>query len=241
LSAILSGFRYGAGMAQESDDSLTRRIRDAIVSGEFVASQRLVEADLTARFEASRSAVRLALIDLSHEGLVERLPNRGARVRAISVDEAIEIVEARTVLKALCARKTAEHLGEEEAAELRALRAELIAAVDADDLSTFWALIQELDRRLRDYSGHDVAAALLERLQAQFTWHQFRLVFWPGRARTSLGEHLAIIDAVLAGDADGAERATKEHLEDVMRMLARIGQATEAGSRRTRPPLSAIV
>lgn len=207
-------------MTDDAHSALTREIRDAILTGEFTASQRLVEADLTARFGASRSAVRLALVNLANEGLVERLPNRGARVRSISVDEALEIVEVRVGLEVLCARKAAENLADEDAEELRALRRDISAAVDAGDLIGYSALIQELDRRLREYSGHVTATQLLERLHAQSARHQFRLAFAPGRVQTSLAEHLAIIDAVLARDADGAERATRAHLEDVLGILA---------------------
>ena len=220
--------RCGAGrtgwdsVLDVAEHDLTRRIRDAILSGEFAAGRRLVEADLTARFDASRAAVRLALIDLAHEGLVERLPNRGARVRSISVEEAIEIVEARAGLEALCARKAAEHLGEEEADELVELRTALVAAVDDGDIVRYSRLIQELDERLREYSAHVTATRLLERLQAQSARHQFRLAFAPGRAQASLAQHLAIIDAVLAGDPEGAERATREHLEDVAGLLRRV-------------------
>ena len=52
-------------------------IRDAIADGEFAANQRLVEADLSERFGASRGNVRTALLQLTSEGLVERVQNRG--------------------------------------------------------------------------------------------------------------------------------------------------------------------
>ncbi|HWK20301.1 MAG TPA: GntR family transcriptional regulator [Microbacteriaceae bacterium] len=207
-------------MTDDAHAELTREIRDAILAGEFVAGQRLVEADLTARFGASRSGVRLALVNLANEGLVDRLPNRGARVRSISRDEAVEIAEVRIGLEVLCARKAAESLADDEAEELRELRARMTAAVAASDLVGYSALIQEFDRQLREFSGHVTAAQLLQRLHAQSARHQFRLAFAPGRAQKSLGQHLAIVDAVLARDPEAAERATRAHLEDVVGILA---------------------
>ena len=198
---------------------LTAQIRDAILGGEYAPNQRLIEADLTERYDASRAAVRLALVNLANEGLVERLPNRGARVRSISLDEAIEIVEVRTGLEALCARKAAEHLGDEDAEELRELRRRIISSVDDRHLVAYSELIQELDRRVRELSGHVTAIQVLERLHAQSARHQFRLAFAPGRATPSLEQHLAIIDAILARDPDGADRATRAHLADVIRLL----------------------
>ena len=77
----------GASPAAETDAAIDQRvtdlIRDAIIHGEYVPNQRLVEADLSDVFSASRATVRTALLQLAGEGLVERLPHRGSRVRAI--------------------------------------------------------------------------------------------------------------------------------------------------------------
>lgn len=198
---------------------LTQQIRDAILDAQFAPHQRLIEADLSERYGASRASVRNALMNLAGEGLVERLPNRGARVRAISVDEAIEIVEVRIGLETLCARKAAENVTAPDAAQLRALRADIERAIGSGDLMAYSRLNQELDRRIRDLSRHGTATQLLERLRAQSARHQFRLAFHPGRAATSAPEHIAIIDAILAKDPDAAEAATRAHLSGIVEVL----------------------
>ena len=198
---------------------LTQQIRAAILGGEFAPYQRLIEADLSERYDASRAAVRTALLNLTSEGLVERVPNRGARVRAISVDEAVEIVEVRIGLETLCARKAAENLTDSDAAQLRQLRSEIEAAVASGNLVEYSRLNQELDQRIRDLSHHATATQLLERLRAQSARHQFRLAFHPGRATQSAPEHIAIIDAVLAKDPDAAEAATRAHLSGIVDIL----------------------
>ena len=198
---------------------LTQQIRDAILDAQFAPHQRLIEADLSERYGASRASVRTALLNLAGEGLVERLPNRGARVRAISVDEAIEIVEVRIGLETLCARKAAEHVTPADAKQLKELRRAIEAAVASGDLVGYSRLNQELDRRIRDLSRHGTATQLLERLRAQSARHQFRLAFHPGRAAQSAPEHIAIIDAILARDPDAAEAATRAHLSGIVEVL----------------------
>lgn len=198
---------------------LTQQIRDAILNAEFAPYQRLIEADLSERYDASRAAVRTALLNLTGEGLVERLPNRGARVRAISVDEAVEIVEVRIGLESLCARKAAEYLTDDDADALRMLRSQIEQAARASDLITYSRLNQELDRHIRVLSRHVTATQLLERLRAQSARHQFRLGFLPGRASTSAPEHIAILDAILAKDPDAAEAATRTHLAGIIDVL----------------------
>src|SRR5581483_9392123 len=83
------------------------RLREAIIRGDLAPNQRLVEADMSSAFRMPRAAVRTALVRLEHEGLVEREPHRGARVRLVSEQEAVEILQARAALEGLAARQAA--------------------------------------------------------------------------------------------------------------------------------------
>src|SRR5437588_7858821 len=87
--------------------------------------QRLVEEELAGVLGVTRASVRAALFDLVAEGLVERIPNRGARVRVITVDEAVAITECRMALEGLCAAKAAERVSELQAARLQQLGKEM--------------------------------------------------------------------------------------------------------------------
>ena len=75
------------------DDHGYRALRDAIVSGDLLPSERLVEENLSRRLGIGRAAVRMALVRLEHDGLVEHERHRGARVRRVSEEEAVEILE----------------------------------------------------------------------------------------------------------------------------------------------------
>jgi DNA-binding GntR family transcriptional regulator len=208
---------------------LVEAIREAIIRGEFVPNQRLVEADLSTQFDASRAGVRQALLALTNEGLVERIQNRGARVRAVSLEEAIEISEVRMVLEGLCAAKAAVSVTAEETRELRSLGVRLREAVAEGDLLGYSALNQELHRRVREIGGQQTASRLLERLRGQNVRRQFRLAMHPGRPSVSLPEHLAIIDAICAHDAQAAEAAARDHLRSVIEALRQVdGQGPPA-------------
>jgi DNA-binding GntR family transcriptional regulator len=202
-----------------AEGTVLEGIRDAIVHGEFVPDQRLVEADLSARFSASRSAVRSALLQLTNEGLVERVQHRGARVRAVSLEEAIEISEVRMVVEGLCAAKAAERVNDAEAEELRLIGVRMTELVAAGDVLGYSEANQELHRRVRELSGQSTAEGVLERLRGQSVRHQFRLAVQPGRPAVSLPEHLAIIDAIRAHDPKAAEQAARRHLASVIEAL----------------------
>jgi DNA-binding GntR family transcriptional regulator len=206
-------------VAAASEERVTDVIRSAIVRGEYAPNQRLIEADLSDTFAASRATVRTALLELANEGLVERLPNKGSRVRAISVDEAIEILEVRIGVEGLCAAKTAASVTDEQIVEFRRLRQDMIDAVAEGDLVEYSRLHQLLDQRVRVLSHHATASAVLGRLHAQSVRHQFKLSSRPQRAKVSVLEHSAIIDAIVARDPDAAEHAVRDHLRSVIGAL----------------------
>jgi len=215
----------GADAAVEervAEERVTDVIRGAIVRGEYAPNQRLIEADLSDAFSASRATVRTALLELANEGLVERLPNKGSRVRAISVDEAIEILEVRIGVEGLCAAKTAAQVTDDEVSEFLQLRQDMIDAVAEGDLVEYSRLHQLLDQRVRVLSHHATASAVLGRLHAQSVRHQFKLSSRPQRAKVSVLEHAAIIDAIVARDPDAAQAAVREHLLSVIGALREV-------------------
>lgn len=226
-----SGDQLLAGAGATADPRVTDMIRDAIIRGEYAPNQRLIEADLSVAFSASRATVRTALLELAGEGLVERLPNRGSRVRAISVDEAIEILEVRIGVEGLCAAKTAAHISDEDAAAFQRLRARMIESVAEGDLVEYSRLNLYLDLRIRELSHHATASEVLARLHAQSVRHQFKLSSRPQRAKVSVLEHAAIIDAVIARDPGAAELAVRSHLLSVIDALRDVSSADAAVTR----------
>jgi DNA-binding GntR family transcriptional regulator len=197
-------------------------IRRAITDGEFAPNQRLVEAELSQQFGASRAAVRSALVQLAAEGLIERIRNRGARVRALSLEEAIEITEVRMALESLCAAKAAQRATEEDRLFLKELGMRMRSSVTRGDVLGYSEFNRQLHDRILAISGQGTAGKLLERLRGQNVRHQFRLAMHPGRPGVSLPQHLAIIDAVCKGDADAAETAMRAHLRSVIEALPEV-------------------
>jgi DNA-binding GntR family transcriptional regulator len=204
-------------------DHALAALKNAILIGDVAPGQRLVEEELAARLDVTRASLRAALIDLTAEGLVERVPNKGARVRVVSTEEAVAITECRMALEALCAAKAAQRVTDEQIDRLRELAESLKRAVAANDPLKYSETNHELHRVVGVISGQTVAVTLLDRLHAQLVRHQFQLALRPGRPGQSLGEHLAIIDAIISRDPEAADMATRRHLTSVITAL----QATE--------------
>jgi DNA-binding GntR family transcriptional regulator len=222
--------------------AVVEAVREAIVKGEYAPSQRLIETDLCERFGTSRFIARAALQELSARGLVEFQPNKGARVRNISLDEAIEITEIRMLLEAHAAARAAKRVTRAEAAQLRAIAADMHSAVARADLLTYIDLNTRLHGAIRDIAAHPTAARLLAQLRDQTVRHQFILSLGPGRPAVSLPQHEAIVTAVTERDPAGAEQAMREHLQSVVDALQAIASGV-APAAVTAPlaPASALV
>ncbi|MGW5586835.1 GntR family transcriptional regulator [Streptomyces sp. NPDC003857] len=204
---------------EQAKQHALEQLRQAILHGEMAPAQRLVENELAEQFGVTRASIRTALIDLEAQGLVERIRNRGSRVRVVTVEEAVAITECRMVLEGLCAAKAAVAASDEQLTELAYLGAEMTKAVADGEPVTYSELNQELHGRIRRFSGQRTAVELLERLNAQLVRHRFQLALRPGRPQHSLNEHLAMIEAIRARDPQAAETAVRAHLTSVIEAL----------------------
>lgn len=199
-------------------------LRDAILTGEFLPGERLVEAQLMTRFGASRFNVRAALQDLAAEGLIESQRNRGAQVRKVSLDEAVEITEVRMVVEGLIAARAAERIDAGRASELDEIALLMRRAVEAGEHRRYSDLNLRLHALIRQIAGHRTADRIVGTLRGQLVRHQFVLSLLPGRPQQSLPQHERIIAAIRDGDAKVAEAAMREHIASVIEALRSIDQ-----------------
>jgi DNA-binding GntR family transcriptional regulator len=201
---------------RRSVDEAAEALREAITGGDLQPNERLVEEELARTLDTNRAVVRSALARLEQERLIVREPNRGARVRTFTPDEAAEILETRSVLEGLVARRAAQRIDDAGLAALHAIIEEMRERQDRGDLLGYSQLNARFHRAILELAHHDTAAALLALLQSQSVRYQFRTVLAPGRSARSLQEHEAIFAALRDRDPDAAERAARTHVESVI-------------------------
>lgn len=187
-------------------------LRRAIVHGELPPGQRLVTAELAERFGATRTAVRRAIEKLQGEGLIISERNRGARVREVSLDEAIEITEVRASLEAICAARTAERSTDEERTRLRLLGEAMFRAVEIDDVWRYNELSHEFHQLIRDLARQYTAASIIEQLRFQSARYRFSIALFPGRSASGAREHSEVIDAICERSAERAAELMRDHI-----------------------------
>ena len=211
---------------QTETDKAYSELHQAIVRGELLPNQRLVELDLAKQLGVGRAAIRTALDRLTQDGLVEREPNRGAHVRLVTLEEAVEMFEVRAVLEGLALRHTACNATEQEVAALQAMIARMEQCLAAGDLLGISDINAQLHAALLRIANHKTVNRLLERLQAHHVRFQYRTIVVPGRAIDSLQEHHAIIAAVAAHDTAAAEAAMRQHLSHAAAALRESSKLT---------------
>ena len=163
-------------MPEDSKPAVTEALRAAILNGEYAPKQRLVEIDLCERFSTSRFILRAALQELSAQGLVEFQRNRGARVREVSLEEAIEITEVRILLEGLLAARAAERITKPEAAALRGIITDMRSAVGRSELLRYSDLNGQLHAAIRDIAAHETAIrADLGRPRCSSAWCRIQI------------------------------------------------------------------
>jgi len=207
-----------------SQAAVVDAIRGGILANDLVPGQRLVEAELCKLLGASRGTVRSALMDLVHEGLVERIANRGARVRVVGLEEALQIAEVRKVVESLCVARAAERITPVDIERLRALAKKLKDRADHGDISGFAETTHQIFACYVRVADQPVAEEVLERLRARNTRHRFRLTYRAGRAKVAAPYWLDLVDAICRHDPEGARRAIERHAENVQEAMKALAQ-----------------
>lgn len=211
--------RVVAKRTPERDEQVYQRLHQQIVRGELSPGERLVEEELAERLGETRGVVHTALLRLSHDGVVVRERNRGARVRRVSIREAIEIIEARRAIESLAAGYAALRRTDADVEELQRLLREMQQLKADGQLLELSERNAALHGRILEISGHSVAIEVSRRLRSQVVRFQFRTVLAPGRSERSSGEHDRLVGAIASRNRHGAEDAMRLHLTHVLEAL----------------------
>lgn len=192
--------------------ALKKEIERLIFDGSIKAGERINESSLAAHFKTSRGPLREALQALGEQGLISFTRNRGAFVRQIPLAEAEDLYDLRAALDDEVGRKLAGHLTDAQAKNLDALLRRMDGYAAANDISRYYVDNLRFHDLLVQYAGNRRLAEIYRRVIKEL--HLFRLQgLYAGGATVSNVEHRYILEAIKTGDADGAGRALRNHIE----------------------------
>lgn len=194
--------------------SLPQQIRDQlldrIMTGALQPGDRLIELKIASEFSTSQAPVREALRELEVLGVIETIPNKGARVRTISNEELRQLYDVRAQLESYAALLVTQNAIPVKSKLKAALKSMKRAAREGDSIA-FASHNSLFHRTIVEASGNKVLLELWETLNVQS-----RTMTNVSRTRRNLMQladsHLAIIDAIAAGDVDEANALSKAHV-----------------------------
>lgn len=211
----------GGSAVDRVAEEVLRRIHD----GELAPGQRLIEGELVAEFGAGRSTVREALSRLAAEGHLVLERNRGAVVRRMTAADVRELYQLREILEGAAAGLAAHHIGEPgHRARMEEALSENRRLVDALDLPGYIAHNERFHALVVELARSSLLAEMVGQLRTRAFRLQFQRLATADGAVASAAQHDAVGKAILAGDAETAERTMREHVRaSGVEILARHG------------------
>jgi DNA-binding GntR family transcriptional regulator len=196
------------------------RLKDMIVRGEFEPGRFLSERRLAAQLDMSKTPIRSAVERLANEGLLLVSPQQGIVVAEVSFGEIIDLFEIRTALESFVVGQLAGTLTPERARRLTTnLDAQLAAARQGDVVENM-RLDTDFHFLLCEFQGNREITRVMWRMRDRLA----RIIVGvlrqrPQRMLESVQEHRAVVEAIVAGDGQGAAAAMKAHLAWGQRFL----------------------
>jgi DNA-binding GntR family transcriptional regulator len=195
-------------------DQVADALRARVMAGAYAPGHRLVEAALTEEFGASRGVVREAFRRLAAEGVLDIAPHRGAAVRRLARADVAAIAPVRVALEGLAARLAAARARGAKK-RLDASMAEQRAAERAGDpVGAFAAANIAFHGLVLQLAANERLAEALRPLTLPLSRLIYARLFDRAARLRSLNEHARVAAALIAGDADAAERAMREHVRN---------------------------
>ena len=202
--------------ARSLHDEVLSRLRDYIVEGNLEDGARIPERELSLRFGISRTPLREALKVLSSEGLVELLPNRGARVRTMHAEDIKEVFDMIGGLEALAGRLACERISDAEITEIEALHREMYGFYLRRNLHDYFRCNQAIHQKIVDAARNGALRATYATLGSQIQRFRYTANLATKRDRwaEAVREHEMILDALRRRAGDELSDILFKHLRN---------------------------
>lgn len=194
-----------------SSTLVLRKLENAILSGYFKPRERLVERDLLAHFNVSRTVIREVLKMLEGRGLIRITPYRGAMVVDLTAEEVEQLYFLRTKLEVIAAGLLIEHVTQQEIQRLKKLRVEL-EKHQRERTEQMIEKDNEFHRVLFRASKNGYLSEMIDYLGRKAHIVKFNAWSLPNRIEQSILEHRATIEALERRDKDALEKLVVDHL-----------------------------
>ncbi|MES5047871.1 GntR family transcriptional regulator [Rhizobium nepotum] len=190
-----------------------RDLKQRILEGRFPSDEMLTERTLAVEFGISRTPLRAAISRLEKENVISRLPNGALMVRPVTVEQLLEIVQIRRLLEGAAAARAAATSA--LTPELVECRARMHAYAEGGDIAfdNFWLDDDVFHLAVAKAAELPLLATMLTEMRS--IARRCTITRTHDRFDQQAREHIAVVDAIEAGNAEAAQAAMETHFDSV--------------------------
>ncbi len=213
---------------------IAEELRTMIVDGKLAPGQKIPEKELCEAFDISRTPLREALKVLATEGLVELLPQRGARVSVITEAERQELFPIIAALEALAAELACRNMTDAELAELKGLHRQMVAAYDRRDNLEYARLNRKIHLSIFEAARNGALQMLYSNMELRIRNIRHTVRQSDEDWARAVQDHEKILSALEARDEGLCAKVLRDHVmrtaDAVRDALSVAGLATSGGT-----------
>jgi DNA-binding GntR family transcriptional regulator len=203
-----------------------RFLREAILQGDYKPGQALPQKELTEQLDMSPTPIREAFRILEAQGLLERVPYKGAYVAEVSPEESEEISVIRSALEGLATRMAVPNLTAQDLAALESLVREMEDAWRQMSIGRLRRSNYRFHALIYEHAGSQRLSDMIISLWPRFATDSLWMI--PGRAERSIQQHHAVLDKIRQGDAESAADLMSEHILTAGESIAKFLRAQQS-------------
>ncbi|WP_030242862.1 GntR family transcriptional regulator [Streptomyces sp. NRRL S-350] len=208
-------------------DQVAHALRAALISGELRPGVVYSAPALAADFGVSATPVREAMLDLTREGLVEAVRNKGFRVTELTERDLDDYTEIRALIEVPTVGRVARTAAKEQLERLRPQAEAIVAAARKHDLIGYLEADRQFHLDLLGLAGNARLVDVVGDLRKRSRLYGLTRLDERGELVSSAEEHLELLDLMIAGDAEAAEACMTRHLSHVRSLWAGQEEAAE--------------
>ena len=195
-------------------EELTDRLRDMIIEGVLEADQKVPERELCEKLGVSRTPMREALKVLAADGLLTLQPNRGARVRAITLEELEEVFPLMGALEALAGELACKNITDTQIQTVRKSHEAMLVCFKNSDMPGYFQHNQHIHEAILDAAGNQTLKETYRSLAVRVRRARYLANMSQKRWQTAVDEHEIILSALENRDGEKLGVILKLHLEN---------------------------
>ncbi|MCI8549745.1 MAG: GntR family transcriptional regulator [Lachnospiraceae bacterium] len=202
-------------------DVVFNTLRRAILRGELVPGQRLMEIQLAEKMGVSRTPVREAIRKLELEGLVVMIPRKGAEVAHISGKNLRDVLEVRRALEELAGELACERMAEEAFHQLEQANHKFASVIGSDDITVIAQADETFHGLIYQATDNERLIQMVNHLREQMYRYRIEHIKDRPQRKILVQEHQEIMRALALHDVEATRRAIRNHIDKQEKTVAK--------------------